>query len=287
MRKIKIAIVDDSPFSISIIKDILLEKGYDVVGEAGSLEETIKVVKDTKPDMVTMDMTIPGTDGLECTRAIHSIDPNIKVLVISSMMDEEIVKKARENKVSGYIQKPVDPEELTTAIERIISGEELFNELKEIYFNVFKEAFLDNMNRLTKTVPKCLEEKVTKENHHSRGVSIVVGIIGKFSGSMILDASYETVENIAKHVLKRDIKSREEALAVMGEFSNIVSGNACSILNRKNKVFGFRVAPPSIFHGNSLNISRTIVESKEVVSETIFGQVYLNVGFKRGEGEWM
>lgn len=287
MGKFKIAIVDDSPFSISIIKDILLEKGYDVVGEAGSLEETIKVVKDTKPDIVTMDMTIPGTDGLECTKAIHSINPNIKVLVVSSMMDEEIVKKARENKVSGYIQKPVDPEELSTAIERIISGEELFNELKEVYFNVFKEAFLDNMNRLTKTVPKYLEEKVTKENHHSRGVSIVVGIIGKFSGSMILDASYDTVENIAKHVLKRDIKSREEALAVMGEFSNIISGNACSILNRKNKVFGFRVAPPSIFHGNSLNISRTIVESREVVSETIFGQVYLNVGFKRGEGEWM
>lgn len=287
VKKIRIVIVDDSPFSISILRDILTERGYEVVGEAGSLEETRQVVRDTKPELVTMDMTIPGTDGLECTRAIHEIDPNIKVIIVSSMMDDEIVKKAKENKVSGYIQKPVDSDELVTVIERIISGEELFHELKEVYFNIFKEAFLDNMNRLTKTIPDHRNVNDLKESQASRGVSIVVGIIGKYCGSMILDASYETVENMTRHVLKREIKSREEALAMMGEFANIVSGNGCSLMNRKNKIYGFRVAPPTIFHGTSLSISQTILDSKSIIFNTTFGEIYLNVGFKRGDAEWM
>jgi DNA-binding NarL/FixJ family response regulator len=287
MKKIRIAIVDDSPFSISIIRDILEEKGYEVVGVAGSLEETRQVIEETKPDLVTMDMTIPGTDGLECTRAIHEIDPNIKVIVVSSMMDDEIIREAKENRVSGYIQKPVDPDELITAIERIMSGEELFYELQEMYFNIFKEAFLDNMNRLAKTIPEYYSEIDSTETQPSRGVSIVVGIIGKYCGSMILDASYETVGNMTRHVLKREIKSREEALAMMGEFANIVSGNGCSLMNRKNKIFGFRVAPPTIFHGSSLNISRTILDAKSIIFDTVFGEIYLNIGFKRGDAEWM
>lgn len=93
MKDTKVVIVDDSPFSISIIKDILEENGLTVVGEAGNLEEVINVVKDKKPDIVTMDMTLPGTDGIECIKAINKINKNVKVIVISSMMDEEIVKK--------------------------------------------------------------------------------------------------------------------------------------------------------------------------------------------------
>ncbi|WMJ81133.1 response regulator [Clostridium sp. MB40-C1] len=287
MENIKVVIVDDSPFSISILRDVLTEKGFEVIGDASSLEETIEVVKTTKPDLVTMDMTIPGTDGLECTRAIHSIDPNIKVVVVSSMMDDEIVKKAKQNRVSGYIQKPVDPDELTTVIQRIMSGEELFKELEAIYFDIFKEAFLDNMNRMTKTVPNFSQETGLKDTQESKGVSIVVGIIGRHCGSMIIDLSYETVDSLAKHILKRELKNREEGLAMMAEFANIIAGNACSLLNRKNKAFGLRVAPPAVFHGSSLNISKTIIQSKSVVAETIFGEISIDAGFTRGDSEWM
>ena len=49
-----------------------------------------------------MDMTLPGTDGLECTRAIHKIDSNIKVIIVSSMMDDEIVRKAKKSCIWLY-----------------------------------------------------------------------------------------------------------------------------------------------------------------------------------------
>lgn len=286
MENLKIVIVDDSPFSISILRDILTEKGFDVVGEASSLEEVKKVVKETKPQLVTMDMTIPGTDGLECTRAIHAIDENVKVIIVSSMMDEEILKKAKENKAAGYIQKPVDPEELLTAISRIMATEDLFKDLEKMYFDVFKEVFSDNLNRLTKTVPQYGEASNCCLSEKSRGISVVVGIIGKYCGRMILDISYDAANKMTAAALKREPKDIQETLAMIGELSNIIAGNACSILNRKNKILGLRVAPPTIFHGTSLSISQIMVESTSIISQTAYGEVYLNVGFKRGEEEW-
>ena len=80
MADLRIVIVDDSPFSIAVIRGVLEDAGFEVVGEASSLEEVKEVVQRTKPNLVTMDMTLPGTDGLECTRAIHSIDNTIKVI---------------------------------------------------------------------------------------------------------------------------------------------------------------------------------------------------------------
>ena len=286
MKNVRIVIVDDSPFSIALLTDILTEKGFEVVGSASNLEETIQVVKDKKPDLVTMDMTMPGTDGLECTRAIHTINPSIKVVIVSSMMDDEIVKKAKENKASAYVQKPVDPEEIYTVIKRLMASDDLLEELQNVYFNVFKEALSDNINRMIKLPTSFGKELEVDEAHSSQGISIVVGIIGKFVGRMILDVSYGTAETMTCKMLRKDTATKEQVLAMFGEFANIVAGNACSVLNRHNKAFGLRVAPPTIFHGSSLSISKAMMKTTSVTASTEFGELYLNVGFKRGEEEW-
>lgn len=283
MKKTRVLIVDDSIFSVSVLRDILEENGFEVVGDAASLEEVKREVVDKKPDLVTMDMTMPGTDGLECTREIKKIDSNIKVIIVSSMMDDEIVKKAERDGASGYVQKPVDSEEFVTTIKRILASEDLYIELKQTYMDLFKESLSNNLNRLTKTIPDYTEEIYKSETEHSRGVSIVVGIIGKFAGRMLMDLSKETAENISRLATKRDPKNMEECLQVLGEFSNIVAGNACSYLNRKNKLYGFRVSPPAIFHGSSLNISKTSMETITVICKTQLGEIFFNVGFQRSD----
>ena len=288
MEKINIVIVDDSPFQISILRDVLSENGFNVIGDAGSLEETIEVVGRLKPDLVTMDMTLPGTDGFECTRAIHEIDSNIKVIIVSSMMDEEIVRKAKRNHVSGYIQKPVDSEEISLLINRIMSNEELYTELEDIYSDMFKESFSDVFNKLTKTVPQFISENNINVERNSRGISIVLGIIGKYSGRMIYDMSFETAEKMSNNILRRVPKNSEETFNAMGEVSNMVAGNACSMINKKNKLFGLRVAPPTIFHGESISISKAELESNfSAIANTVFGEIGINIGFKRSEDEWM
>lgn len=144
-----------------------------------------------------MDMTLPGTDGLECTRAVHEIDGNIKVIVISSMMDDEIIKQAKDNKVSAYIQKPVDADELMTAITRVMALEELYELLENEYFSIFKEALLDGLNRMTKTLLTYGDEHTSRKEHKSEGITIIIGIIGKFSGRMLLDLSKESADKVA------------------------------------------------------------------------------------------
>lgn len=288
MKDVKIVIVDDSPFQIALLRDLLTENGFNVIGEASSLEETIEVVTKLKPDLVTMDMTIPGTDGLECTREIHKIDSNIKVIVVSSMMDDEIVRKAKKTHVSGYIQKPVDAEELTLLINRVMADEELFLELEGLYSAVFKEALLDIFNKLTKTVPKITNESNDNVEKSSQGISIVMGVIGKYSGRIIFDVSFETASKLAGVLLRREPKNNEEILNVMSEISNMAAGNACSMINKKNKIFGLRVAPPTTFHGESISISKAELEATySANAETQFGDLSISIGFGRGEGEWM
>jgi len=288
MKDIRVVVVDDSPFSIAVLTDMITQSGFSVVGSAGSLEEVIEVIGRERPDVVTMDMTIPGTDGLECTRAVHAIDKDIKVIVVSSMMDDEIVRKAKQNKVCGYIQKPVDPEDLSLTISRIMADEEVFDELRREHFSTVKESFLDTFNKFTKTLPELKEENHGNNEQPSMGISVAMGIIGKYTGRMIFDMSNETAEKLSMAVLKRPSKNFDEMLAMMGEFSNIAAGNACSTLNRKNKIFGLRVAPPTIFHGESLNISKIDLEiASSVTAVTAFGDMYISIGFRRGDDEWM
>lgn len=286
MENVRIVIVDDSPFSIAVLRNILEENGFEVVGEAGTLEEVKAVVAETKPDLVTMDMTLPGTDGLECTRAIHEIDENIKVIFVSSMMDEEIVKAARENKASAYVQKPVDPDELITAINRVIDSDKLYQLLDDVAFTVFKECLLDGVNRMTKTLISYKEEYPCDKEYESAGMTVIVGISGKFSGRMLIDLSKATAGSLAEALLRKAPKNNDEMIAAIGEFANIVSGNACSILNRKNKALGLRVAPPSILYGDNVHISVPNFNTMTAVAETKFGDLLLNAGFKRGEEKW-
>lgn len=287
MEDIRVVIVDDSAFSIAFIRNILENNGYKVVGTAKNLEEVSTVVKEQKPTLVTMDMTLPGTDGFECTRAVHEIDKDIKVIVISAMMDDELIKEAKDNKISAYIQKPIDEDALATTIKRIMASEELYQLLINENFEVFKESLLDGMNRMTKSLVTYDNEFSANREQKSQGITVIIGIIGKFSGRMLLDFSKETATKIASAIFGKNDVSQEETLEAMSEFANIVAGNACSILNRKDKAFGLRMAPPSTLSGDSVLISAPQFNTTTVTAQTSFGQLVLNVGFQRGEDEWM
>lgn len=288
MENKNVLIVDDSPFQIAILREMLTQHGFNVVGEAMSLEEVKTETARLKPDLVTMDMTIPGTDGFECTEAIHEIDSSIKVIIISAMMDDELVNKAKKLNVSGYLQKPVDDEELSLLANRILGDDDTFTELQNLYVDAFKESVVNLFNRLTKTIPNVKDNNEESMVIHCEGIAIVMGIIGKYSGRMILNMPFETAENLSKVLLRRDAKDKIEVLNVVSEMANMISGSACSLMNKKNKVFGLRVAPPTTINGESINISKTELENTYTADITTqFGILSMNVGFKRGDSKWM
>lgn len=288
MKEINVMIVDDSPFQIALLSDVLTEKGFNVIGQSSSLEEVISETERLKPDVVTMDMTIPGTDGFECTEAILKIDSSIKVIVVSSMMDDEIIEKAKKIGVCGYVQKPVDGDELSLLIKRAAADDEAFEELTQLYADVFKEACSNLLNRLTKSVPEIISESFENKESVNNGISVVLGIIGKYSGRFILELSFDTAKAFATDLLRREPKDEAEILNAMSEVANMYAGNACSMLNKKNKLFGLRVAPPTTIHGESINISKAELEVNYTAKiNSKFGEFDIKIGFKRGESEWM
>lgn len=283
---IRMMIVDDSPFSRTMLSEVLVENGYEVVGEADSLEGLIEIYDQCKPDLVTMDIAMPGADGFECSRALRRHDPKAKIILASSMKDEETEMEARRIGVAGYVQKPVDIEALERVITKIMSPDDLFEHLMERGLDVFKEALSQNVTRMAKT-PVTYKEMDQESPYMSHGITAVIGIIGYASGSMILDVSDESAEKIAEAILRRPAKDREEVVNMVAELANIVAGIACSMINKKDKAFGLRVSPPSLFHGNTAEIISPKMSLQTCLAETDLGGIFLAVGFKKGSVLWM
>ena len=283
MDSINVVIVDDSPFTVAIIQEILEYNGFKVVGSADCLEEVKEIVDRERPKLVTMDISMPDTDGFECIRAIHAIDPSIKVVVASSMKDEEIVEEAARHNVGAYIQKPIEADELIAAVRKAMSDKDLFESLQEEYFEVFKKSLKDGVYKMAKSHLIYKDEYLWDKAYNSEGVAVDVGIIGEFSGKMIINLSKTTAKVLAATILKRNPKSSDEVIAMVGEFANIVSGNACSALNKNNRGYSLRVAPPSVMVGKNMLISPPNFPTYSATAETVFGRLLLNVGFKGSE----
>lgn len=284
---VKVMIVDDSPFSRTLIAETLTEGGYEVVGEADSLDAALEVYNETKPDVVTMDIAMPENDGFEVSRAILRQDPKAKIILSSSMKDDETEMEAKRIGIVGYVQKPVEAENLFAIITKVLSPDTLFQQLAARGLETFKEALAQNLTRMAKTPVTFLEDTDIDDPYKSKGVTTVIGVIGQYTGTMIFDVSIETAEKIAETLLRRPPKDREEVLAMVAELANIIGGIACSMLNKHEKALGLRVSPPSLFHGNSAELVSPSVKIQKSLAKTDYGEVFLGIGFKKGSTLWM
>lgn len=113
----KILIVDDAIFMRVYLKTILEKNGFEVIGEAANGLEAIEKYDSLKPDIVTMDVTMPEMNGLEAVKSIKKIDSNAKILMISAMGKESLLREAIINGAKGFIVKPFKEEYLIKAID--------------------------------------------------------------------------------------------------------------------------------------------------------------------------
>ncbi len=106
----RVLIVDDAAFMRMAIKKILEKNGYDVAGEAVNGEDAVRKYNELRPDIVTMDITMPEMDGLTALQAIKTIDANAKVVMVSAMGQEVYVKDAIMQGAKNFIVKPFKEE---------------------------------------------------------------------------------------------------------------------------------------------------------------------------------
>jgi NarL family two-component system response regulator LiaR len=123
MSHIRVLLVDDHAVVRSgISKFLLVNQDMELVGEASDGMEALNVVSTTKPDVILMDILMPGMDGITATREIHQKYPQIKIIALTSFAEQNLVQGALQAGAIGYIQKNVTAVELANAIRSAFSG---------------------------------------------------------------------------------------------------------------------------------------------------------------------
>lgn len=145
--KIKILIADDHP----VVREGLLsmlsrEPDFDVVGEAKDGVETVKKVKELKPDVVLMDLRMPEMDGVEAMRQIKTTMPDVKFIILTTFSDDEYIFSGIEAGARAYLLKDAPREELFKAIRAVYRGESLIQP-------VVASKLLDRFTELSRRAP--------------------------------------------------------------------------------------------------------------------------------------
>lgn len=123
MSHIRVLLVDDHAVVRSgLSKFLLVNQDMELAGEASDGMEALSLVRTTKPDVILMDLLMPGMDGITATREIHQKYPQIKIIALTSFAEQNLVQGALQAGAIGYIQKNVTAVELANAIRSAFSG---------------------------------------------------------------------------------------------------------------------------------------------------------------------
>jgi len=120
-RSLKLLIVDDSNIMRRRIERSQQFEELQVVGTAGNGIEALEMFRKTDPDMVTMDLTMPQMDGIECIAKLVQLKPAVRILVISALADKATAVEAMERGANGFLNKPFTDRQLNEAIAELMS----------------------------------------------------------------------------------------------------------------------------------------------------------------------
>jgi two-component system chemotaxis response regulator CheY len=115
----RILVVDDAAFMRRMVSDVLTSGGHEVVGEAADGNEAVERYQELRPDVMTLDITMPEKDGLTALRELIAIDPGATVVMCSALGQESKVLEAVKAGAKDFIAKPFEPQRVLTAIEKV------------------------------------------------------------------------------------------------------------------------------------------------------------------------
>lgn len=122
-----VLIVDDAAFMRMMIKNILLDGGYEVIGEAENGKQAVDAYKELQPDLVTMDITMPEMDGIEAVKKILAINKDAKIIMCSAMgqqamVIEAMVIEAIQAGAVDFVVKPFKPDRVLEAVDKALNS---------------------------------------------------------------------------------------------------------------------------------------------------------------------
>ncbi|GAA5166882.1 response regulator [Viridibacterium curvum] len=123
MSRLKMMVVDDSNIIRNKIARSLSTHNIDIVATACNGEEAVKQFAENDPDIVTMDLTMPRMDGLECIRELKKRKPSTRILVVSALADKSTAIQALKEGALGFVCKPFTEDDLSDAMNELLAGD--------------------------------------------------------------------------------------------------------------------------------------------------------------------
>ena len=121
--RVRFVIADDAPFLRELIRNILSAEGAICVGEATNGDEAVRMVQDTLPDLIFLDMVMPVSNGLQAARLIKESHPEVKIIGCSTIDSPELIKQAIDAGFDSYLTKPFTREQIVDAIIKLIPSQ--------------------------------------------------------------------------------------------------------------------------------------------------------------------
>jgi two-component system chemotaxis response regulator CheY len=117
-----VLIADDAAFMRMMLRNILTDAGYEVTGEAEDGAEAVSRYLELRPDLTTMDITMPGMNGLDALKAIRAEDPEARVIMCSAMGQESLVVEAITSGARDFVAKPFEAERVVEAVNKALAS---------------------------------------------------------------------------------------------------------------------------------------------------------------------
>jgi len=289
-NKVKLLVVDDSLLIHKLIKKAVESEGYEVCATAINGKQAVELYEQHKPDIVTMDITMPVMGGIEATRKIRELNPDANIVFFGSAIDRHVLEQASELGIKYYMDKPFEKEKVLNILHSALMGQTYKVEPKQEdkrevnnIINPFFHALEEVMDYMVNIQGKVELIDSSPESQIEGGYSTVLGFIGKINGWIVLYMSKETACVIAERVNRETYEDKEDSFIgySIQELGNIICGAAVKKINNTEKNLNLRLTPPGLFKGHSVSLLGGYANDRyNGVFETEFGNINMSVIFE-------
>ncbi len=270
-----------------MLEGILAKTNFEVCATAKNCAEAVENFKRTRPMMVTMDMNLPDADGIECSRRIHEINPQVKIVMISAMKDVKLMLQGRAVGISSFLQKPIDTNELIDTM-MVLCQQKVgtIAVYRESYVIPFVKAMQQSLFQLLGSDNEPMIELDETSFLKVSGVAVIIGLTGYPLGRLIVYMDKDAMCHFARIMLNKPATAEvtdAEACDAVEEAANIIGGRGVSRINDIFKDKEIRVTPPGTICGTEIRIANPKLTSFRITVTASWGKIYMNVGFAGGE----
>ena len=210
----KVLVVDDAPDTLDIIQKLLSFEGYEVI-LAATGEEGVKKVEEEKPDVVLMDISLPGIDGTEALKRIRTINPIQSVIMLTAFATVENAIQALKEGASDFVKKPFENEHLIHIVNQALEKSRTLMEKEELEEEVRRLSITDDLTGLYnhRHFFKTLESELTRMKRQKTSLSLLMLDVDNFKryndghGHVEGDRVLKKIGEIIRHSIRHNVDS--------------------------------------------------------------------------------